>query len=43
MPDWTLMIVGEGENRAKLTDFIKTNKLTDSVELVGNTDDVSQH
>ena len=43
MPDWTLKIVGEGEDRAKLTDFIKKNKLTDSVELVGNTDDVGQY
>jgi len=43
MPDWTLKIVGEGEDRAKLTDFIKKSKLTDSVELVGNTDDVGQY
>ena len=43
MPDWTLKIVGEGEDREKLTDFIKKNKLTDSVELVGNTDNVGQY
>lgn len=43
MPDWTLKIVGEGEDRAKLTNFIKTNKLNNSVELVGNTDDISQY
>lgn len=43
MPDWTLKIVGEGEDRASLTDFIGRNKLTDSVKLVGNTDDVSQY
>ena len=43
MPEWVLKIVGEGEDRAKLTDFIKKNKLTDSVELVGNTNDVSQY
>ena len=43
MPDWTLKIVGEGEERSKLTSFIIENKLTDSVELVGNTDDVSQY
>lgn len=43
MPEWVLKIVGEGEDRAKLTDFIKKNKLTHSVELVGNTDDVSQY
>lgn len=43
MPEWVLKIVGEGEDRAKLKDFIKINKLTDSVELVGNTNDVSQY
>lgn len=43
MPEWTLKIVGEGEDRAKLTSFIKENKLNDSVELVGNTDDVGQY
>jgi len=43
MPEWRLVIVGEGEDRAKLTEFIGSNKLTDSVELVGNTDDVSQY
>lgn len=43
VPDWKLKIVGEGEDRAKLTAFIEKNELTDSVELVGNTDDVSQY
>lgn len=43
MPEWKLKIVGEGEDRAKLTGFIEKNKLTDSVELAGNTDDVSQY
>ncbi|WP_435980171.1 glycosyltransferase family 4 protein [Psychrobacter sp. DM4] len=43
MPDWKLKIVGEGEDRAKLTNFIKENELNDSVELVGNTDSVSQY
>lgn len=43
MPDWKLKIVGEGEDRVKLTNFIKENKLNDSVELVGNTYDVSQY
>ena len=42
-PDWKLKIVGEGEDRVKLTDFIEKNKLTDSVELVGNTNDVGQY
>lgn len=43
MPNWKLKIVGEGEDRAKLTAFIEKNELTDSVELVGNTDDVGQY
>ena len=43
MPDWKLKIVGEGEDRAKLTHFIKENELTNSVALVGNTDDVGQY
>ena len=43
MPSWKLKIVGEGEDRAKLTAFIEKNELTNSVELVGNTDDVSQY
>ncbi len=43
MPDWKLTIVGEGEDRAKLTEFIKINKLTDCVELIGNTDNVSEY
>lgn len=41
MPDWTLIIVGEGEDKVKLTSFIKRNKLNDSVELVGNTNNMS--
>lgn len=43
MPDWILKIVGEGEDRAKLSEFIEINKLKDSVELVGNTDNVSEY
>lgn len=43
MPDWTLKIVGEGEDRPKLTDFIEKNGLTSNVELVGNTDNVGQY
>lgn len=43
MPGWTLKIVGEGEDRAQLTDFIKKNKLSDSVELVGNTNNISEY
>jgi len=43
MPDWKLKIVGEGNDRTKLTEFIEKNKLTDSVDLVGNTDYVVQY
>lgn len=43
MPDWKLKIVGEGEDRAKLTDFIQKNNLTNCVELVGNTDNISKY
>lgn len=43
MPEWRLKIVGEGEERAKLTAFIEKNKLAESVELVGITDDISEY
>lgn len=43
MPDWRLVIVGEGEDRNGLTEFITENKLTTSVELVGNSDDMSSY
>jgi len=43
MPDWRLKIVGEGDDRAKLTEFIVKYKLTNSVELVGNTNDISKY
>lgn len=43
MPDWKLKIVGDGKEREKLPEFIKKNKLTDSVELVGNTNRVSEY
>ena len=43
MPEWTLKIVGEGDQRAKLTEFIRANQITKSVDLVGMTDDVSQY
>lgn len=42
-PDWQLKIVGEGEDRASLSQFIIENGLSDSVELVGNTDNVEQY
>jgi glycosyltransferase involved in cell wall biosynthesis len=43
MPEWKLVIVGEGEDRSKLTEFIKKNGLMESVDLVGNTSDVSKY
>lgn len=43
MPDWKLKIVGEGEERTYLTDFIEKNKLNSSVELTGNTDNISEY
>ena len=43
MPEWTLKIVGEGEERSNLTEFIKANQITESVELVGATDNVSHY
>ena len=43
LPDWRLVIVGEGEERQKLTEFIAENHLADSVELVGRTSDISQY
>lgn len=42
-PDWQLKIVGEGEERASLSQFITDNNLADSVELVGNTDNVQKY
>lgn len=42
-PDWQLKIVGEGEDRASLSQFIIENGLSDSVELVGNTDNVAKY
>ena len=43
MPDWKLKIVGEGTDRIKLTEFIEKYELSDSVELVGNTNEVSEY
>lgn len=43
MPDWKLKIVGEGIDRQKLAEFIEQYELTNSVELVGNTNDVSKY
>lgn len=43
MPEWKLKIVGEGKERAKLTQFIEENKMTESVQLVGMVDDVDTY
>ncbi|MEC5209530.1 glycosyltransferase involved in cell wall biosynthesis [Psychrobacter sp. PL15] len=43
MPEWKLKIVGEGEERVNLTEFIEANQMTESVELVGASDNVSQY
>ena len=43
VPDWKLKIVGDGDYRDKLSEFIKHHQLTDSVELVGKTDNVSKY
>jgi len=43
MPDWKLVIVGEGKERNKLTKFIEENELTEKVNLVGKTSDVSKY
>lgn len=43
MPDWKLKIVGEGIDRQKLSEFIEQYELTNSVELVGNTNNVSKY
>lgn len=42
-PDWKLKIVGEGKDREELTDFVEKNELSKSVELVGNTKDMSKY
>ena len=42
VPGWKLKIVGEGEDKVKLIDIIDINKLSESVELVGNTDNISR-
>ena len=43
LPDWRLVIVGEGEERQKLTESIAENNLIDSVGLVGRTSDISKY
>lgn len=43
MPEWKLKIVGDGNDRDKLNKIIKKNELINSVELVGNTNDMSKY
>lgn len=43
MPDWKLKIVGEGEERSRLTDFINQNNISYNVELVGATHNISEY
>ena len=43
MPEWKLKIVGDGEDKLILSEFIKRNKLIESVVLVGNTNNVSKY
>lgn len=43
MPKWTLKIVGEGDQRANLTQFIRENQMIENVELVGMTNNVGQY
>lgn len=43
MPNWKLKIVGEGEDRYELSKFIEKYELADSVELIGNTNNISKY
>ncbi|NOJ68859.1 glycosyltransferase family 4 protein [Acinetobacter indicus] len=42
-PKWKLMIVGEGEERANLTNLILKYNLTECVELMGSTNEISKY
>lgn len=42
-PDWILNIVGEGEDKQHLSEFIKANKLESSVNLLGNKSSISDY
>ena len=39
-PDWKLKIIGEGEEKKNLLEFILNNNLSNSVDLVGKTNNV---
>lgn len=41
--DWTLVIVGEGEERSRLEEYIYNNNLQDSVKLPGKTNDIEKY
>ncbi|HDG9823435.1 TPA: glycosyltransferase family 4 protein [Acinetobacter nosocomialis] len=41
-PDWKLLIVGEGEDRADLENFIQHNKIT-NIQLPGRTQDIDSY
>lgn len=42
-PDWKLVIVGEGEDRTLLENYIVQKGMTSKIELVGNTYNVGQY
>ncbi|MEQ1150324.1 glycosyltransferase family 4 protein [Acinetobacter johnsonii] len=43
MPEWKLKIVGDGEEKKKLLNFINNNNLIDHVELIGNTNYINKY
>ena len=43
VPEWKLKIVGDGEDRLRLSDFINCNNLIDHVDLVGNTNNIDKY
>lgn len=43
MPEWKLKIVGDGEEKLKLFDFMNSNNLISHVELVGSTHNISKY
>lgn len=43
LPDWKLIIVGEGEDRDQLESFINVNNLSSNVTLVGNTANIDSY
>lgn len=42
-PDWTLMILGDGEERTKLQDLIANLKMNDCISLIGKVDNVGSY